>query len=144
MAIKDEIAAIFSGAGPRDDKIAKAGTLRASRVAAVASMARGYRRGGYWFDVLEASSTSNVLRVVVEIREANAQGPLIVSRTDPLNPMFMINPITQIQTGEEINPNYNALDPTSRKMRPVYAESLSESFRLMIDRHLAIRLAGNA
>lgn len=133
MAVKDEIALIFAGVGTQQEKIALAGKLRALRMAQNAALiSRPYIRNGYWFDIVEAVAIGNVLRVIANIREGNAGGPTIIGPGDPLNPVFMVDPITQIQTGADING------------KPVYSENLSEALRVMIDRTLAERLAGNA
>lgn len=133
MAVKDEIALIFAGVGTQQEKIAAAGALRATRLAEnTVLMERPYTRNGYRWEIVEFSALGNALIVRAEVRKSNATGPIVIGRDDPLNPMVIVNPITQVQTGTDVDGN------------PVFAENLTEAFRLMLDRHLQMRLSGNA
>lgn len=107
---------------------------RAQRHAAnLQSAARPYTRGGYRWVITDFRAEGNMLVVTARVhRGTNQQGPVVIAEDDPLNPMCIVNPITQVDDGTDING------------APKYREDLTEALRVMLDRHLAMRLGGNA
>ncbi len=118
----------------------------APHATAMVAMPSVWVRNGYRWSIHHFRAEDNHLIVTARVRKGDTStSPIVIDTHHPANPMIMVDPISDIYTGEVTNPLYDPLSTLQPGQAgyqpptlPVYVQDIQEAIRVMLDRHLAM------